>query len=210
MSGNPDPKIVSATTDVWQRLSKQMAQVESLASGKSDSDGLKERLAGRAKQFRQRMESPNGDGSRFSFLAFSKQQERYGIPLDHVVAVESLEHFTPVPNSSDYIRGVMPWRGSILSLVDLGRMFGRRETGIADLKAAVIVETDGQRLAFVAYEVEEIFSVFESDLAPAPDLPGRISSDWIMGVHDENRLILRLPALFKGIATITSKASGHD
>jgi purine-binding chemotaxis protein CheW len=177
-----------------------LAELNSVGSGAKDSQGLAERLAARAKVLRQRMERPGTQGSRITFLAFNKQQERYGILLDDVAAVEALEHFTPVPNAASFIRGVTPWRGSILSLIDLGRLFGRRESGIADLRACVIVESAGRRLAVVAFEVEEIFSVPPSELAIAPDLPGEIALEWVIGIHDENRLILRMSEVMKGIA----------
>jgi purine-binding chemotaxis protein CheW len=189
---NQGGKARTAESSVWVRLREQMERLDSARPAETDPQGLADRLAARAKQLRQRMERPRAEETRVTFLAFSKQKERYGIPLEEVAAVESLEHFTPVPGVADFIRGVTPWRGSILSLIDLGRLFGRPETGISDLRVCVIVETAGRRLAVVAHEVEEIISVSTSQLPAAPDLPANISPDWIIGVHDENRLILRM------------------
>lgn len=191
----------AANTDVWQRLNEQMEKLRSQSPAASDPRGLAERLAERARILRRRMERPGTEGSRLTFLAFNKKQERYGILLDDIAAVESLEHFTRVPNAANFIRGVTPWRGSILSLVDLGRLFGRPESGLADLRACVIVETGGRRLAVVAFEVEEIFSVPHADVAAAPDLPGEIAPEWVIGIHDENRLILRMSEVIEGIAS---------
>ncbi len=191
-----------AASSVWQRLREHLDTLRSVEAGALDPKSLAERLAERAKVLRQRMERPQAKGALLTFLAFNKQRERYGIPLDDVAAVEALEHFTSVPNAADFIRGVAPWRGSILSLIDLGRLFGRPESGLADLRACVIVETAGRRLAIVAYEVEEIISIPESELAPAPDLPAEIAPEWVIGVHDENRLILKISELMKGIARL--------
>lgn len=188
--------------DVWQRLRNQLEQTQTGGQGAEDEKIRAQRLADRAKLFRQRLERPLTDRAQQTFLVFNKQQERYGVPLHEVVAVETLEHLTPAPNTAGFIRGVIPWRGSILSLVDLGRLFGRTETGIADVRACVIVEKAGQRLALVAYEVEAIIGVEDSELVQAPDLPAEIAPEWILGVHDENRLILRVSELMKGIANI--------
>jgi len=146
-------------------------------------------------------------GPQVTFLAFNKQRERYGILLDEVAAVESLDHFTPVPNAPAYIRGVTPWRGAILSLLDLGRLFGRSESGIADLRACVIVEAAGRRLAVVAHEVEEILSVPTSELTAIPELPNEIAPEWVVGLHDENRLILKMAAITEGIANKQTNGS---
>lgn len=185
------------SADVWQRLREHLETVSSAGTEKTDAIGLAKRLASRAKTLRQRMERPQAEGTRLIFLAFNKQQERYGVLLDEVAAVEALDQFTAVPGAPDFIRGVTPWRGSILSLVDLGRFFGRPESGLADLRACVIVETANRRLALVAQEVEEIITVLETDLATAPDLPGEVEPEWVVGIHDENRLILNMSAILQ-------------
>ena len=184
---------------VWQRLREHLEQT---CSGQSESIGeqqLAQRLTDRARALRQRMERPQVEGTQQTFVAFNKQHERYGIALNEVAAVETLEHFTPVPNAPAYIRGVIPWRGSILSLVDLGRLFGKPESGIADLRACIIIDTDGRRLAVVAHEVEEIISVSNEELVPLPDLPGDMAPEWVVGVHDQNRLILRMSEIVKAV-----------
>lgn len=186
--------------DVWQRLREHVKTLRSIDSEASDPAALAKRLAHRAQILRHRMQRPDMEVDRQSFLLFNKQQERYGIPLDDVASVESLEHFTPVPNAADFIRGVTPWRGSILSLIDLGRLFGRYESGIADLRTSVIVDIGSHRLAIAAFEVEEIVAIAPSELAASPGLPAEIAPEWIMGIYDENRLILRTSELIKGIA----------
>lgn len=192
-----EPTPQAASSDVWQRLREHLEALGSAKPGVTDPKGLAQRLANRAKTLRQRMERPRAEGTQLTFLAFNKQQERYGIPLDDVIAVEALEHFTPVPNAPSFIRGVTPWRGSILSLLDLGRFFGRPESGIADLRGCVVVEAANRRVAVVAHEVEEIISMLETELAAAPDLPGEMAPDWVLGVHDENRLILKMNAILQ-------------
>lgn len=173
----------------------------------TDSAGLAKRLSGRAKALRQRIQRPQIEAASQSYLAFNKKQERYAIPLDEIAAVERLEHFTTLPSAVGFILGVTPWRGSILSLVDLGRLFGRPESGIADLRVCIVVETGSGRLAIVAHEVEEIIRVQGSELAPPPDLPTEIAPEWVIGVHDENRLILRMSEVAKGIANLQKASS---
>jgi len=196
-SRNENQSTPHEASDVWQRLREHAEMLRSSSPAETGQNALAERLAERAKLLRHRMERPQAEGTLLTFLAFNKQNERYGILLDEVVAVEALEHFTPVPGAPKFIRGVAPWRGSILSLLDLGQFFGRPETGISDLRACVIVVAANRRVAVVAHEVEEIHSVLQSNLATAPDLPGEIEPDWIAGIHDENRLILNMSAVLQ-------------
>jgi purine-binding chemotaxis protein CheW len=149
-------------------------------------------LAERAKVLERRTETGQPEAAQVSFLAFNKGPQRYGIAISEVIEVETLQQFTPVPGAPDFVPGVINWRGTILSLLDLGKLFQIPETGLADLHACVIVEAAGSRVAVVAGEIEEIVSVPSDQLRPAPERPGDIPADWVAGIHDENRIVLRM------------------
>jgi purine-binding chemotaxis protein CheW len=82
-------------------------------------------------------------------------------------------------------------------MLDLGKLFQIPETGLADLHACVIVEAAGKRVAVVAGEIEEIVSVPSDQLRPAPEHRGDIPGDWVAGIHDENRIVLRMGQLLQ-------------
>lgn len=177
--------------DLWSRLRQSMERLAAAGNQKSDPVALAGRLEARAKRLRGRMTSDQSAEVPLVFLAFHKGPQRFGLPVSEVLEVQALEHFSPVPGTPSFILGVVHWRGAILSLLDLGKLFGIPELGIADVHTCVIVETAGHRIAVVAHVVEEILAVPRSELKSAPDLPGNISPEWVVGVHDDNRLILR-------------------
>jgi purine-binding chemotaxis protein CheW len=130
-------------------------------------------------------------------LAFNKGNQRYGIPIHDVIEVQMLEHFSPVPGTPTFISGVIQWRGDVLSLLDLSKLFEIAESGIADIHVFLVVETDDRRVAVVALEIEEILAVSSSEMTPVPELPGNIPPEWLLGVHDNNRLILRMDMILR-------------
>jgi purine-binding chemotaxis protein CheW len=169
-----------------------MHEMAAARSGEIDSAAMGRKLAERAKVLRRRMESDRPEAAEVSFLAFTKGPQRYGIAVSDVIEVETLRQFTPVPGAPDFVPGVINWRGTILSLLDLGKLFQIPETGLADLHACVIVEAAGPRVAVVAGEIEEIVSTASDQLRPAPERAGDIHGDWVAGIHDENRIVLRM------------------
>jgi purine-binding chemotaxis protein CheW len=102
-----------------------------------------------------------------------------------------------VPRTASFIPGVIHWRGAILTLLDLERLFGVPESGLADLHVCLIVEAAEMRVALVASEVEDIVSVPAASLKPAPELTGDIPDACVVGVHDTNRLILCVGELLR-------------
>ncbi|MDA1231557.1 MAG: chemotaxis protein CheW [Planctomycetota bacterium] len=190
---------------VWQRLRDQMVQMNAALSGQSDPEALAKKLSDRAKSLRHRVGTESTSVSPLTFVAFRKGPQRYGIPVSDVVEVQTLEHFSPVPGAPAFIPGVIHWRGSILSLLDLSRLFEIQETGIADLHTCLIVEVAGRRIAIAAGEIEELYDVPETQVKRVPELPGGIPGDWFIGVYDQNRLILKTAHLLEDPRFVESK-----
>ena len=186
-----------ANPTVWARLDAQMEQMNAALSGRSDPQAVAKRMSERAKSLRQRMGTESSSDTLLTFVAFRKGPQRYGIPVDEVIEVQSLEHFSPVPGAPIFIPGVIHWRGAILSLLDLSTLFEIQETGIADLHTCIIVETAGRRIAIAAGEIEDLVSVPETHVKRVPELPGEIPTSWLIGVHDQNRLILKTAQLLE-------------
>ena len=176
---------------VWDRLRESMERLNSSRERANDPAVLALKLANRAKLLRGRLTS-KVEQSTTPFLTFSSGHERFGVPLDDVVEIQALDHYSPVPKTPPFIVGVIPWRGAILTLIDLGRLFGIPESGIADYHVCIIVEAAGMRIALVAREVEDILGIPVDQVKPAPDLPGHAPAEWVAGVHDGNRLLLCL------------------
>lgn len=194
--GNRKSKIENA--DVWDRLRERMDEMAAARTEETAPAALAQKLAARAKALRRRVDVKEGaHGDVCSFVAFNKGQQRYGVPIDDILEIHSLDQFVPVPGAPSFVPGVIHWRGMILTLVDLQMLFGVHESGLADLHACLIVEAADTRIALVASEIEDIVSVPVHSLKTAPELPGDIPDGCVIGVHQANRLVLRMDELLR-------------
>lgn len=182
---------------VWDRLREQLDRLAAGARDRQGPEALAKKLASRAALLRGRAGGSVNVEAPLVFLAFNKGPHRYGIPIDQVLEVQALDHFTPVPRAPPFLPGVIHWRGAILALLDLGRLFGIPESGLSDAHVAVIVEAAGRRIAVVAREVEELLLTPASQISPPPALPGQSDSPWLAGVCDQNRLLVRMDAILR-------------
>jgi purine-binding chemotaxis protein CheW len=181
---------------VWERLRESMERLESSRQRAVDPAALALKLANRAKLLRGRAAVKSGQPTT-GYLTFSSGHERFGVLISDVVEIQALDHYSPVPRTPPFIVGAIPWRGMILTLIDLGRLFGIQEAGIADFHVCVIVESCGRRVAFVAREVEDLLDIPADQIKLSPELPGHAPAEWVAGVHDGNRLLLCLERLLQ-------------
>lgn len=205
MSGQPDPADNQQphsddVDDVFVRIRRRIAEMRGTERGKLDPEALAKKLADRAKMLRGQLGKGEPAAPPISFLAFSHGQQRYGIPISDIVEVQPLTNYTPVPHAPRFIRGVVNWRGAIIALVDLMRLFGIVESGLVDERACVIVEAAGRRVGILACQAEELYTVPLNQVKAVPELPTEVPPEWVVGVHDENRLILSLKPMLQSLA----------
>jgi purine-binding chemotaxis protein CheW len=181
---------------IWDRLRENIARLAEVGRRDGDPAARAERLAARAQMLRGRIAAPEAEAP-LVFLAFTKGRVRYGVLLDEVLEVGQLEHFSVGPCTPLFIAGVIHWRGAIVALLDLGRLFNVPETGLADSHFFLIVEAAGRRLALAAREIEDIARVPRAQLGPYPGRSPPVRPEWVLGVHDDNRVLLCLEQLFQ-------------
>ncbi len=181
---------------LWERLRESIERMNSSHQRGIDPSALAVKLESRAKLLRGRM-SVQTQKQTTPYLTFSSGHERFGIPLSEVIEIQALDHYSPVPGTPPFIVGVIPWRGAILTLIDLGRLFRIQETGIVDYHVCIVVDACERRVAFVAREVEDILGIAADNVKTTPDLPGHAPAEWVAGVYDGNRLLLCLERLLQ-------------
>lgn len=181
----------------WGRLRASLEELRAAGQRQNDPAALARRLSQRAQAYRTRAAGRESGEASVLFLAFTKGRQRYGALLEHVLEVQALEQLNSVPHAPSFVRGVIPWRGAILALLDLGRLFQVAEAGLADVHHCVIVEAAGRRVAVAAHHLEEIYTVPASRLQAAPELRGRLPPEWVFGVYDDDCLILRLDLILQ-------------
>ena len=59
-----------------------------------------------------------------SFFTFNLGKGLFSLPVKYVKEVFDFESITPIPNSLDYLKGVMNVRGSVVSIADFRKLFG--------------------------------------------------------------------------------------
>lgn len=187
-----EPRREQSAGTVWERLRACLEQWQTVEQQHADSAARTHKLAQRAEMFRSPPAPPGAAETVLLALLFHKGGHRYGIPLEQVLEVQALERFSVVPGAPAYIQGVIPWRGLMLALVDLDRLFQSHTAGLTDVHVCVIVEAAGRRLGLLATDIIEIQPVALAALKTVPELEGSWHPDWVRGICAGDCLLLQL------------------
>lgn len=145
------------------------------------------------------------EGNTLDLLIFRLNEARYGIKVSHVREIYPLRQVTSVPRTPEFVVGVFSARGRLLSIVDLHAFFGLPKINMTPNSKIIVVlgeENSGGgqapfELGLLADEVEDVRTIFESDLTPM--LSGQVENqaENTLGVTTDMLVILNLEALLQ-------------
>lgn len=121
-------------------------------------------------------------GTERQYVVFRLVGQSFGAAIDVVREVNYLTPVTRLPNTPDYVDGVIDLRGEILPVVDLRRRLGL--ASVADTpETRLMVLNLGERSAAIKVDGVEQVLTLNSDAISAPDkhtvMPGQ---DYVLGV----------------------------
>ena len=137
------------------------------------------------------------------YLTFIMGKDEYGVDILSVQEIHCWVEPRPMPNTPDYIRGVIDWRGTIVPIIDLRLRFQYPEATYTSTTVVIILKTklsDEQEgiIGIVVDAVADVYDVKANDLKKSPNLGSKIDTKFIKGmtkIEDSMIIILDLAKL---------------
>jgi len=120
--------------------------------------------------------------------------EEFGIDILRVQEIIRAQQLTRVPNSPEFMEGVMNLRGKIIPVIALRKRFGLEEAPPDKQNRIVVVEIQGTVLGFIVDAVSEVLRIPADTVEPPPRL-GLVEREYVSGVGKlGDRLLILLDA----------------
>ena len=131
------------------------------------------------------------------YLTFTLDDELFALDIACVREVLDWTTVTRVPQSPDYLRGVINLRGNVVPVVDMRLKLGLPPAVQEAGSCIVIVEVgiDGEQVLLGATTdaVQEVLDIDPGQIEPPPRLGTRLKTDFIRGMgRQEHRFIIML------------------
>ena len=132
-------------------------------------------------------------------LTFKLADEEYGVDIMKVQEIRSWEPATSIPNTPDFIIGVINLRGNVVPVIDLRKRFSldKAEYGASTVIVVVKVEHRGDErtMGLVVDAVSEVYNISAEMMQETPELGSAISTEFVKGLATvDNKMIIMLDA----------------
>ena len=76
------------------------------------------------------------------YLTFQLDEEIYGIDLKYVKEIVGMQAITAIPDTPDYIRGIINLRGKIIPVMDVRLRFKKPPVEYNDRTCIIVIDID--------------------------------------------------------------------
>jgi purine-binding chemotaxis protein CheW len=131
---------------------------------------------------------------RIQLVSFKIGNEEHGINVLKVREIIRMSNITRVPNTPDYIEGVINLRGKVIPIISLRKKFYLPEVENDSRTRIIVMDMDNELMGFIVDSVAEVVRIAISEIQPPPPIvTSGIDQECISGVIDHaDRLLVLL------------------
>ncbi len=137
------------------------------------------------------------------YLTFKLGDEVFALDIGKVREVLDFTTVTKVPQTPDFMRGVINLRGNVVPVMDMRLKFGlsRTEKTVNTCVIITEIDVDGETtvVGAMADSVQEVLDLEPEQIEPPPRIGAKLNTDFVMGMgkhNDQFIMILNIDKVF--------------
>ncbi len=120
------------------------------------------------------------------YLTFSMADEEYGIGILKIKEIIGMMPITTVPQTPEFVKGVINLRGKVIPVMDLRLRFGMESIDYTERTCIIVVEIEGAagtvQIGIVVDSVSEVLNIKSEEIEDAPTFGTQLNTDYILGM----------------------------
>jgi len=126
------------------------------------------------------------------FLTFALNSEEYGIEILRTREIIGVMDITTVPQTPDFMKGVINLRGKVIPVIDLRLKFSMQEEEYTQETCIIVVEANNSQVGIIVDSVSEVLNIKNGEIENTPSFGQGIDTDFIMGLGKVKEKIIIL------------------
>lgn len=126
-------------------------------------------------------------------VSFSIGDEEFGLDILNVQEINRVTSFTKIPESPDFVIGIVNLRGEIIPVIDMRTRLGIPSVPPDKDTRIIIVELDKTVIGFIVDKVNQVIRITRDAIEPPPQIMHLAKNKMVSAVVKlESRLLLLL------------------
>lgn len=121
-----------------------------------------------------------------TYLSFYLGSELFGANVQHILEVLRNEPLTDIPKSKDFIKGIINFRGEIVTVIDLFSKLNMPGDSEIEKPITIVFEIESNhksvKVGVLVNRVKKVFEMPDSEQLPIPEFGKYYNPEYLTGV----------------------------
>ena len=114
--------------------------------------------------------SDSRDTQKGKYMTFKSGPEYFGLEIQSVQQIIQFQSITKIPETEDYIKGLINLRGRIIPVVDVRLRFKQGACEYNDKTCILVIHVKDTIVGLVVEQIAEVVEIKEENILPPPSI----------------------------------------
>lgn len=110
------------------------------------------------------------DTQRDKYVTFKSGNEYFGLKIQYVNEIIVFQEITAIPESEDYIKGLINLRGKIIPVIDVRLRFKQEPFEYNDRTCIIVINVKSTVVGLIVEKIAEVVEIQEENILPSPSI----------------------------------------
>lgn len=135
------------------------------------------------------------DTQKGKYMTFRSGNEYFAIGIQYVNEIIGFQKITVIPETADYIKGLINLRGKIIPVIDVRLRFKQPPFEYNDRTCIIVINVKSTVVGLIVETIAEVVTIEDDDILPPPSIGrgDKIQNKYVYGigkVGDSVKLLL--------------------
>ncbi len=112
----------------------------------------------------------DNDAQKDKYVTFKSGSEYFGIKIEYVNEIIVYQEITEIPETEDYIKGLINLRGKIIPVVDARIRFRQDPFEYNDRTCIIVLNVKNLVVGLIVEKIAEVVEITEGNIVPNPKI----------------------------------------
>lgn len=128
--------------------------------------------------------SDNIDEQKGKYMTFKSGNEYFGLAIQYVNEIIQIQEITAIPETDDFIKGLINLRGKIIPVIDVRLRFKHEEVEYDDRTCIIVISVKSTVIGLIVEKIAEVVEISDKDILPPPKIghSGKEQNKYVYGI----------------------------
>ena len=129
-------------------------------------------------------DSSERDAQKGMYMTFKSGNEYFGLKIQYVSEIIQFQTITAIPETEDYIKGLINLRGKVIPVIDVRLRFKQKPFEYNDRTCIIVINVKSMLVGLIVEKIAEVVDIKEDNILPPPTIgrTDKVQNKYVYGI----------------------------